>query len=356
MDTLDRYLLKETGVFLLLLIVGLGLLFVGIDFLNNFWRSPLPLNKVVLTYVYRIPLAIQQFVPVACLIATLIVLSGLSRQNEILALNASGIGTLRIVSTFVALVATVSAASFLIFDPLVPVFNRKIVLISRGLDPSNSENLQAFDRSDFWYRSGRLFYNFGSFTPQTNTLQDIRIYLFTPGFYLLEKIHAKEAHYENGDWVLKNGTVVTYPPDSQFPLSKNFSTKRKVIPEKPTDFKTLEVREDTMRLKDLRRYIQRNKEYGLDTTLEQVHYHERIASVFTPLVLVLLGFPFAMKPLKNNTNARNIGLAFSIVFAYLLASRLSLSIGKNAHIPPFVAGWAPNFLFLSIAAFRLGRK
>jgi lipopolysaccharide export system permease protein len=355
MDTLDRYLLRELGVYLILLIIGLGLLFVGIDFLSNFWRSPLPFGTVVLTYVYRIPHAIEQFIPVACLMATLLVLTGMSRQNEILALNASGVGTFRILSTFIALVATVSTASFLIFDPIVPVFNRKIILISQGLDPSSAENLSSFNRTNFWYRSGRLVYNIGQFIPHTNTLQDVKVYLFTPSFYLLEKIQAKEAHFEDGDWVLRKGTVVTYPPDTQFPMATHFDVKHKVIPEKPKDFKTLEAREDTMRLRDLRKYIDRNKEYGLDTTAQQVNYHERVALVFTPLVLVLLGFPFVMKPLKTYTTARSVAFCFGIVFVYLLMSRLTISVGKNGHIAPMVAAWAPNLLFIAIAAFRLMR-
>jgi lipopolysaccharide export system permease protein len=356
MDTLDRYLIRELGVYLILLIFGLGLLFVGIDFLSNFWRSPLPFGTVVLTYVYRIPHAIEQFIPVACLMATLLVLSGMSRQNEILALNASGVGTLRILSTFIALVASVSTASFLVFDPIVPVFNRKIILISQGLDPSSSENLSSFNRTNFWYRSGRMVYNFGQFIPQTNTLQDVKIYMFTPQFYLLEKIHAKEAHFENGDWVLQKGMVVTYPPETNFPLSMTFETKRKVIPEKPKDFKTLEAREDTMRLRDLRQYINRNREYGLDTTNQQVNYHERVALVFTPLVLVLLGFPFVMKPLKTYTTARSVAFCFGIVFLYLLMSRLTISVGKNGHIMPWIAAWAPNLLFIAVAGFRLMRS
>lgn len=353
MDTLDKYLLKEALPLLLLLLAGLTLLFVGVDFLSNFWRSSLPIGTVTLTYIYRIPNTIQLFVPMACLMATLLVLSSMSRQNEILALNASGVGTLRILSTFIALVATVSTATFLILDPIAPVFNRKNVLIARGLDPGSSENLSSFDRSNFWYRSGKLVYNVGLFSPQNNTLRDVKIYLFAPSFYLLQRIHATEAVYENGDWVLKKGLVTTYPPDSHFPMAVPFETKRHVIPEKPKDFKTYEFRDDTMRLRDLRQYIERNRGYGLDTTEQQVNYHERVAAVFTPLILIMIGFPFAMKPLRNQSTASSVVFCFGVVLMFIVVSRLSLSVGKNGHIVPFVAAWAPNLFFLAIASFRL---
>ena len=96
-----------------------------------------------------------------------------------------------------------------------------------------------------------------------------------------------------------------------------------------------------MRLKDLRVYIRRNKAYGLDTTAQQVNYQERISLVFTPLVFVLLGIPFALQPLKSQSMPKSIAFCFLIVFIYLLMFRMSLSIGKSGIFPPIVAGWAP---------------
>ena len=102
-----------------------------------------------------------------------------------------------------------------------------------------------------------------------------------------------------------------------------------------------------MRLKDLRKYITRNKSYGLDTTVQEVNYHERLALVFTPLVFVLLGIPFALQPLRTYPLAKGIGFCFLVVFLYLVMFRMSLSIGKGGQIPPLIAAWAPNLVFLA---------
>ena len=97
------------------------MLFVAIDFLSQFWALDMPIHRVFQMYGYMIPGALQQFVPVACLMASLLVLSAMSKQNEVLALYSSGVSTLRLVSTFVALVATISTVAFLICDPVVPL-------------------------------------------------------------------------------------------------------------------------------------------------------------------------------------------------------------------------------------------
>lgn len=355
MDTLDRYLVREYLVYFVLVLFGLVVLYLGIDFLSNFWRSNDSLQKVMQLYWYRVPRVIELFLAVAALLSCLLVLTQMSRQNEVLALYASGVSTLRILSTFVAVVALVSTANFLLSDPLGPVMRRKEILLSQGKDPSAEENLKSFDRTDFWYRNGPLVYNVGRFIPDRNALERVSTYMFTPDFHLVEKVDAREARFKDGTWTFYDARRTTYPRATQFPVFEKFAELPGKIPEAPKDFKSLEIIEDTMRLKELRQYIQKNRSFGLDTTYQEVRYHERIAAVFTPLIFILFGFHFAVKPLKSHTTGRSVAYCFLIMVGYMLASRLALSVGKSGHIPPMFAAWSPNVLFLSFASLRFMR-
>lgn len=355
MDTLDRFLIREFFQYFLLTLAGMAVLFLGIDFLANLWRTDLPMIKVLEIYLYKIPGALQQFIPLTSLLATLLVLSNMSRQNEVLALYTSGVGTFRIISTFIALVATVSTFSFLAFDTLVPSMTKKQIMIRKGLNPYEEHALFKL-RTGLWYRSKNLIYNVGRFVPETNVLEDVNIYVLSPSFEITEIIHAKKAIFENEDWTLKEGVFVTNDPKTRFSFSESFETKKGIIPEKPSDFKTLQIDETTMQLKALRKYIHRNRNFGLDTIQQQVHYHERVALVFAPLVFILLGIPFALKPLRTHSMAKSIGLCFFIVFLYLLVFRMSLSIGKGGHIPAVAAAWAPNTIFFTLALIFSVRK
>ena len=145
MDTLDRSLIKEFIVYFVVILLSLAMLFLGIDFLTKFWSFNLPIGKVLEIYGYKMPGALQQFVPVACLMATLLVVSSLSRQNELMALYASGVSNLRLISTFVATVATVSTLSFLAFDAIVPTLAKRQALVSKGLDPDKLQDLNTED-------------------------------------------------------------------------------------------------------------------------------------------------------------------------------------------------------------------
>jgi lipopolysaccharide export system permease protein len=353
MESLDRYLLKEFLTYFVLVLLGLAAIFLGIDFLSKFWDMNMPVGRIFELYGYKLPAVLQRFLPVACLMATLLVLSNMSRQNEILALYASGVGIFRIISTFIALAAIISTVGFLVFDSLVPVFAKREMLVSKGLDPSQ-EYLDD-NRAGFWYRSGHLIYNAARFVPESNTLEDVHVFFLNPAFDIVQMVRAKKALFQDGDWELQDGIAINYPAN-RFPTSVPFKTKRGVISEKPSDYKSLKVEEETMRLRDLRKYIVRNRSYGLDTTAQQVNYQQRLAFVFTPLIFVLLGISFGIKPLKTQSFARSIGLCFLVVFIYLLMFQFSLSIGKGGHIPPIVAGWSTNVLFLLVASILIIRK
>lgn len=355
MDTLDRFLVKELTIYFLLLLFGLAALAVGFDFLSKFWNTGMAVSKVIEIYLYKIPSAIQQFVPVACLMATLLVVSTLARQNELLALYSSGVSNLRILSTFVAAVATFSTVAFIIFDPLVPAFEKKRQLVEKGLDPSQESPMQ-LSSGGFWYRSDHIIYNVGMFRPESNTLEDVKIFVLGPGFEIIERLQAKRALFQENDWTLEDGLLIKYPLDSPYPAGETFKTRRGVIPEKPSDYRTLRIQEETMRLKELRRYIERTRNYGLDTTVQRVFYHERVAHVFAPLIFVLLGLAFSLNPLKTQSPAKGVAFSFLVVFIYLLASRMTISVGKGGFIPPFIAAWTPNMLFLGVAVTKLFRR
>jgi len=357
MDTLDKYLIREIFIYFILVLLGISALAVGIDFLSKFWSSGVPFGKAMELYLYKIPQALQQFVPVAALMATLLVISSMARQNEILALYAGGISNIRIVSTFVAVIATLSTVSFLVFDPLIPVFESKLISLKKGSSSEKSTQMQMEpNHTSFWYRSDQLIYNVGAFYPEKNTLQDIQLYLLGPDFQVVRKIQAKRALFIDGDWTLEEGLLVDYPLNSPFPEGKAFTQIRGVIPEKPGDYKTLKVEEGIMRLRDLRKYIERSQRYGVDTTLQKVSYHERVAHVFSPLIFVLLGLAFALNPLKNQSAAKGVALSFLLVFIYLLVSRMSISVGKGGLIPAFIAAWLPNVLFLSLAGVKIVKR
>jgi lipopolysaccharide export system permease protein len=357
-DTLDRYLCREFFFYFVPVHLSLGVLFIGIDFFANGWSNAQPGGKLMAIYLLKLPAALQMFFPLALLLATLLVLTNMSRQNELLALSANGFSGFRIASTFVAVAAALSGIAFAFFDSSVPLATKRRMLLERGIDPT-SEAAEAIlkGRMPGWYRNESAIYGFGSFDRATKHLSDVDVYVLSPAFKLSQWMHAKEARYVDGRWKLYEGYAVSYPRQKAFPEPVKFDVRDAPIFEKPSDFSQLHQEEGTLPLAELRRSIGRAKATGIDAIASEVAYHERIAGAFTPLVLLLIGIPFALKPLRNATGARAVGFCFLTVFVFLLLSRVSLSVSLHGLVPAWTGAWMPNLAFGAASLWFLsGRR
>jgi len=354
LDILDRYLVKEFLLYFLAIHLGIGVLALGIDFMSHMWDIKLAFGGTVTLYLYKFPFYLQQFFPLAVLLATLVLLTTMSRQNEILSLYCGGIGSFRLVSTLVATVATISTFYFLFFDSWVPLFNGRRVFLEQGIDPG-SQLTMSRPEGGFWYRSQNLIYNIGRYQPEKNRMEDISVYFLDRNFRLSQKIHAKEALFQNDGWVLNDGFAVKYPGHG-FPELAKFKSLDNIIPERPSDFKAIKISEDSMRLKELRRYLKAHEGSGLDTTVSRVQYHERLAFVFSPLIFLLFAIPLGIQPMKSRTLMKNVAFAFLAAFTYLMFTRLSVSVARGGFLPAYVAAWFPNVLFLGISLYLLTRR
>lgn len=356
-DTLDRYLLREFLSYYVLVHLGLVALFLGIDFFSNFWNMGQSLDRAAIIYLCKAPQAAQLFFPVALLLGVLLVTTNMARQNEILALFTNGFSVFRVASFFLSVGAVLSAFVFLACDSTLPFLNKRRVMLERNIDPSSAEAEALFrGGTSGWYRGSRAIYSFGHYDEMGQKLLDVDLFVVTPSMYLPERMHAKEASFENNQWVLHDGFRVLYPRVDKFPVTEAFHSHPAPIDEQPKDFRELRRGEDTMRLQELRYSIERSRTAGLDSTSAQVVYHERIAAAFTPLVLLLLGLQFTLKPLRTASTPKSVALCFASAFVFFLLLRVSLSVARNGIIVPWLAAWIPNVLFLGASAFSLTRR
>ena len=85
--------------------------------------------------------------------------------------------------------------------------------------------------------------------------------------------------------------------------------------------------------------MERRQRDWLETKL-----HDRFATPWTCLVVVLIAIPFGAPSGRRNVF---VGVASSIVicFAYFVLKEFSLALGSGGHVAPWLAAWLPNLLF-----------
>lgn len=121
MNVLSKYVIKE---FFKLLIICQGIftaLYLMIDFtggIDDFIKADAPKTLMIAYYGYKIPAIAVQMLPVATLTSVIILFSLMKKQNEIVALQASGANVWKISQPIIVTAFFLSLSLFLFQRPL----------------------------------------------------------------------------------------------------------------------------------------------------------------------------------------------------------------------------------------------
>ncbi|MGE3261442.1 MAG: LPS export ABC transporter permease LptG [Bacteriovoracia bacterium] len=356
MSILDRYIAREFWKGLLAAMATFLVLYLGGDTVRQGLRDDIPPAFALQFTFLQMPEVLVLLLPAACLMGTLICLSGLARRNELTAMFASGISLARIAFVVLSLVFMLCCVSFVVTDRIVPPLAKLRAHIYRTEIQKKPDLQTDIKQNKIWYRSRNLIYNLRSFEPRINRISGISIYTFNDRFDLIQQIEADTADYADGRWLLSNGLITLFDEANGYPMTRRFATQSLTLNESPAEFSEIEKEVETLRLKNLWRYIQRNKDAGIDTHSYEVVFWSKISLALVPLVMALLGIPFATQHHRHASLARDISLCFLIVLVYWLLFSASLSIGKSGRIPPLWAAWGPNFLFFGLGLFMVLRN
>ncbi len=330
-------------------------LYLGSDTVRQGVKEDIPAMYALQYTLYQLPEVIVLLLPAACLMGTLICLSGFARRNELTAMFASGISLARIAFVVLSLVFMLCCLSFVVTDRIIPPLAKAKAHFHRTVIKKKPDLQTDIKQNKIWYRSKNLIYNLRSFDPQKNEISGISIYTFNDSFDLLQQIEAKTAVYQGDRWLLSDGLLTLFDDAIGPPLTKKFATQTMNLSESPEDFKEIEKEVETLRLKNLWKYIQRNREAGIDTHSYEASFWSKISIAFVPLIMALLGIPFATQHHRHSSVARDISLCFLIVVIYWLLFSTSLSMGKSGWMQPFWSAWLPNILFFALGCFMILR-
>ena len=352
---IDRYIAKMfLGFFLGGLIVFVTL-FVTVDFMSNFVRSDAPFQSIVSYYLFALPSLIYQMMPVACLMGVVFTLGSLGKSNELVALFASGMSLARVSLPILALVVLISSVSFFLNDRVVPALNQKKKYVEY-VEIKKQPGLYSTVKTDrIWYRSGNALYNIKTLQADSATAMGLTMYQFDSTWRLAQMLTAQSVKLEGQTWELANGTVTIFPSETNVPLTQAFKQKRITVSEDAKDLQSSGQTTDSLSLKELDRFIKRNKESGLDTLTYEVDYHSKFSYAMAAFVMSLIGIPFSVGKARSGSAAFGAGVTIGLAFAYWAFYSSGLTLGKHGALPPVLAAWVPNVVMSAFAIFLLVR-
>ncbi len=92
---------------------------------------------------------------------------------------------------------------------------------------------------------------------------------------------------------------------------------------------------------------------GFDNTRYRVDLFAKMAAPFACLVMAFFGIPFAIQRGRNSNLAMGIGLSIAIGFLFFICQTVLQAFGYSAALPPLVAAWGANTIFLLLGLWSL---
>jgi lipopolysaccharide export system permease protein len=129
MSLLQGYVLRKFIRCYLLSAASLIGVFLVVDFFERvyeFVRRDMPYSDLIYYYVYKIPSVAFLMAPQAVLLATVITLAVLARDNEIIAMKACGIGVAGITLPIIGAALVVALLVLASNEYVAPIANKKM--------------------------------------------------------------------------------------------------------------------------------------------------------------------------------------------------------------------------------------
>lgn len=353
---IDRYILKLFSGYLVGGIVVFVTLFLVGDILPFALRySDASTTSLIRFYGYRLPEIINQLMPVVCLMAMLFTFSNLNKSNELVALFSSGVSLGRLAAPPLLLVLLIAGGMIFMSDQVLPRFAQKKNYVEYVEIRKKPGLYSTVKTNRIWYRSdNNMLFNIKTLDPQAARAQGLTMYYFDNDWNLVQLVTAKEVVMEGHAWDLKNGFVTLFAAESSFPLTKAFESKTISMNEDLTDLQTSNT-SDVMSLRELSRFIDRNKEAGLNTTQYEVDFHRRFGFAFAAVVMALIGVPFSVSRSRSGGSMANLGICMGLAVAYWGLYNSFVILGQHGSLPPVLAAWTANLLMGGVSYVLLRR-
>lgn len=355
LNLVDRYIAKLFLSFFLGGLVVFVTIFLAVDFMGSFARYEVSIDVLFRYYSYFLPSVVYQMVPVACLVGTIFTLSTLNRTNELIALFSVGMSLARVCFPILALVAVISVLTFWVGDRLLPRFAQQKTYIEY-VEIKNKPGLYSTVKTDkIWYRSQNTLFNIQTLNPNKAQAQGLTLYYFDSQWNLIQLIQARDVKLKSRFWELQTGTVTLFPENQSFPLTREFDEKVISMSEDLADIQSTANSSDVMSIKELARFIKKNKEAGLETLRYEVDYQGKYAFALAAFVMSLMGIPFSVGSRRSGGAFVGVGLCLGFAVLYWILFSSSMTLGKNGLLPPMAAAWSPNILMGGLSIYFLLR-
>ena len=353
MKILEKHVLSEFLRLLAMAMAGFIVLFITIDLFENvdtLIEHKVPFLASFIFFIYKLPFIAGQVSPVAVLVAVLLSLGILSKNGEITAMKAGGVKLLRAVYPLLAAGLAISLAIILMNEYITPAAQKKVDTFRKqwfGVQGGT------FGKEGLWVKSDGGILNIRHIDFRKNALYAVTYYELKKPFEVTSRVETPFALWRDNRWVAETAAVWTFTTEGEALAAEREQFVLKGLAG-PEDLVNLENFQQNMSFMELKYYIGELDKDGYETTKYRIDLWSKISFPLVNFIMALVGIPFALKTGRHSGIAAGVGLSIVIAFSYWMVYALTRSLGQGGMLPPLVAAFFPDLLFLAIGSLMYG--
>lgn len=347
MNILTKYIVVEilkAALVAILVLLTLYNLFTFADEMGDLDKGEYGLKQIVLYLLLTTPGALNELMPSAALLASMLVLGTMTNSHELVAMRIATFSFLSIIKAVLLAGIILVLFSMSISEFIVPIAERTAQVMKAK---AQKKEVLLQTNYGFWLRDENTYINVRQM-PGDGQLADISLYELDEQGVVRTIKHAQRAIYiEPNRWLLE-GVVQTLIGDNKITAAKIDKLDWETAMD-PGFLDVVVVRSATLSLHDLFKYIQFLKGNGQKSESFELAFWNRLADPLVLMMMLLVAVPIVLK--ANIQMSVGIRILLGTIFGigFHLFDKIIGHIGLVYGFDPMLMGVLPS-MAITIAA------
>ncbi|MDF1575308.1 MAG: LptF/LptG family permease [Bacteroidales bacterium] len=351
---LDFYVIRKflsTFLLSIFLILSIVVIFDLSEKIDDFLESGAKLKVILFDYYLNfVPYFAVLFSSLFAFLAVIYFTSRMAYNTEIIAILNSGMSFRRFLLPYFISATLIASVSFYLSDQVIPVANKvKLEFEEQYV----RKRPISFKTKDFHRQiEPGVYVYLHSYSNVSKVGYQFTIEKFENG-ELVSKMVADQIRWDTAvnKWRARRYYIRTI--DGLHETIEEGKQIDTTLAMHPDDFKMRLTIVETMSLKELDEFIQKQRMQGeTNVTSYQIERQNRIAFPFSTFILTLIGVAVSSRKLRGGIGLQ-IAIGVVFCFTYILFTQFSKQFAIGGMLPVMLAVWLPNIFYSVIALFLM---
>jgi len=345
-STLAFYLGRRffTTTFLTTLLLGIFVFLL--DFVEVTRRlsgkSDIASDTAMQLVLLKMPHLLLDIAPFAILLATLVCLSRLNRDSELIAIRASGVPARQFLFPPLIVCFIIGVFNLAALNPFAAATLKNYQRLEAEIFPGSTHGLVT-KGGHIWLKQsekGQDYIIYAKSVQASGTrLDGTTVFRFSHDGDFVQRMDAPQMVMRGKEWRLENVLL----------MRPGVATERQSSVVLPTNLTPQDIRNSfsspqTLSVWELGTFIDRLKNTGLPTQAHEMRFQRLLASPLFILAMFLLGAPFALHFSRQRSLANLIVIGVTFGFLFYLFTTFTSAFGMAGRINIMLAAWLPTII------------